>query len=314
MSIGEHLTTNELDLLLEMLFNREVAIAFDSAEKGRFHDFIEPPQVIPTVPHKAWQVASFRIPPALHKTSVPLIQDRVACGTIERSFGPYRNPWFLVEKPGFEKDEEGELVLESAGKPRKRGRLINSAQKINAVSINDASLPPAVEEFSERFAGYPAVSLVDLFSGYDQCTLDPSSRDITAFHTPLGLMRMTTLPMGYTTAVQVFDRVMRKVLQLRILRGRCEPFIDDVAAKPPSRLTYPDADEKPKMFKIPGMRLYLLEAIQSLDKVLGDLERAGGTISGFKSAFVCEGLKIVAFVYDSEGIHPVPEKVRKIVE
>ena len=91
-----------------------------------------------------------------------------------------------------------------------------------------------MEEFSERFAGYPVVSLAALFSGYDQCTLDPASRDITAFHMPLGLMRMTTLPMGYTNAVQVFDMVMRKVLQHQILRGRCELFIDDVAAKPPS--------------------------------------------------------------------------------
>ena len=213
-----------------------MAIAFDLAEKGRFHNFIEPPHVIPTVPHKAWQAASFRIPPALHETTVRLIEDRLACGTIERLFGPYRNPWFLVEKPRFKKDEERELVLDSAGKPFKRYRLINLAQKINAVSIRDASLPPPVEEFSERFAGYPIVSLVDLFSRYDQCTLDPASRDIMAFHTPLGLMRMTTLPMGYTNTVQVFDRVMRKVLQHQILRGRCEPFIDDVATKPPSRL------------------------------------------------------------------------------
>ena len=73
-----------------------------------------------------------------------------------------------MEKPGFEKDEEGELVLDSAGKTFQRDRLINLAQKINGVSIRDASLPPAVEEFSERFAGYPVVSLVDLFSGYHQ--------------------------------------------------------------------------------------------------------------------------------------------------
>ena len=105
------------------------------------------------------------------------------------------------------------MVLDSTGPLFKRYRLINSAQKINAVSIRDASLPPAVEEFSERFAGYLVILLVDLFSGYDQCTLNPASRDITAFHTPLGLMRITTLLMGYTNAMQVFDRVMRKVLQ-----------------------------------------------------------------------------------------------------
>ena len=44
-----------------------------------------------------------------------------------------------------------------------------------------------------------------------------------------------------------------------------------------------------------------MEAIQSLDEVLADIERASGMISGFKSVFVCEGLKIVAFVCDSEG-------------
>ena len=86
-----------------------------------------------------------------------------------------------METPGFEKDEEGELVLDSEGMPFKWYRLINLAQKINTVLIRDASLPPAVEEFSDRFAGYPVVSLVDLFSGYDQCTLNPVSRNITAF-------------------------------------------------------------------------------------------------------------------------------------
>ena len=34
-------------------------------------------------------------------------------------------------------------------------------------------------------------------------------------------------------------------------------------------------------------------------------------ISGFKSAFVCEGLKIVVFLCNSEGRHPVVEKVGK---
>ena len=171
-----------------------------------------------------------------------------------------------------------------------------------------------MEEFSERFAGYLVVSLVNLFSGYDQCTHDPVSRDIMAFHRLLGHMRMTTLPMGYKNTVQVFDWVMQEVLHHRILRGRCEPYIDDLAANPPSRSTFPDTDGNPKMSQIPGVRLYILKAIQSLDEVLADIESAGGRISGFKSAFVCEGLKIVAFDCDSEERYPVTVKVRKIVE
>ena len=217
MRIGTDLWKEERELLMEVLFNREAAIAFDSSEKGRLHDDIGPPHVIPTVPHKQWQAPSFKIPAGLHKVSVRMIEDRPACGTIERSFGPYRNPWFLVEKPGFEKDEDGNLILDLNKKPIIRCRLINSAQRINAVSIWDASLPLGADEFSERFAGYLLILLFDLYSGYDQWTLAPESRDITAFHTPLGLMRMTTLPQGYTNAVQAFDRVVKKVLHAQIV-------------------------------------------------------------------------------------------------
>jgi hypothetical protein len=65
---------------------------------------------------------------------------------------------------------------------------------------------------------------------------------------------------------------------------------------------------------IPGVWLYILEAIQDLDEVFADIERAGGMISGYKCLFICEGLRIVAFVCDSEGHHREIEKVRKIVE
>jgi hypothetical protein len=40
-----------------------------------------------------------------------------------------------VEKPGYKRNEERKVVLDSRGKPIKRYRLINSAQRINAVTI-----------------------------------------------------------------------------------------------------------------------------------------------------------------------------------
>ena len=61
-----------------------------------------------------------------------------------------------------------------------------------------------------------------------------------------------------------------------------------------------------------GVWRYILEAIQSLDKVLADIERAGETISGLKSAFICEGLRIVTFVCDADGRHPETEKARRV--
>ena len=88
MNFGEGLSLVEKKLLLGMLFNHEAAIAFDSSEKGRIHDDIEPPHSIPTLPHTAWQEPSFRIPAALQEVSIRLIQDPLDCRTIERGFGP----------------------------------------------------------------------------------------------------------------------------------------------------------------------------------------------------------------------------------
>ena len=47
---------------------------------------------------------------------------------------------------------------------------------------------------------------------------------------------------------------------------------------------------------------------------MADIEQAGGTISGLKSAFICEGLRIEAFVCDADGRHPETEKVHKVLD
>ena len=181
-----------------MLFNCEAGIAFDFTEKGHFSDDIELPHVMPAISHTPWQAKSFKVLKALEQEVVKIIKDRIGCGALERSFGSYRNPWFLVPKK------------------TSKYRLINSAQWLNVVTIKDASLPSTVDEFSEEFAGYPLISLLDLFSGYNQYSLDPESRDMTAFMTLFGLMRMATLLQGYTNGVQVFDWVIYKVLQEQI--------------------------------------------------------------------------------------------------
>ena len=108
---------------------------------------------------------------------------------------------------------------------------------------------------------------------------------------------MTTLPQGYTNAIEAFDRVVKKVLHAPIVRGRCEQFIDDITVQPKSRSKYLNKEGAPTISQIPGILLYVLEAIQNLDAFLLDIERAGGTIAGYKLVFVAEGIKVVAYVY-----------------
>src|SRR5438876_8744654 len=67
----------------------------------------------------------------------------------------------------------------------------------NKHTIWDANLPPSADDFAEEFMGCQLTSLVDFFSGYDQVLLDVKSRDLTAFHMPLGLLWQMTLPQCY---------------------------------------------------------------------------------------------------------------------
>ena len=106
-------------------------------------------------------------------------------------------------------------------------RFINDVQLLNGVTIRDSGMPPSVDEFSEDFAGYQITSSIDYYSGYYQIPLDRRSRDYTAFLTPLGLVRSTRLPQGWTNSVASFQRVMAKVHYRQIPR-EARPFLDDI--------------------------------------------------------------------------------------
>jgi len=255
LKIRKGVKKEEREVLMEVLFSREKGIAFDFTEKGIFKPEVEPRHVIPTIAHEPCQIANFRVPKALEGEVIKIIRKKF----VERCCGPYRNSWFLVPK----KD--------------KGYRLINAAQRLNAVSIKDASLPLSAEEYREDFSGFPVLCLLDLFSGYDQMALAEICRDLTSFQTPLGVLRMTTLPQGYTNGVQVFDRVMKKILKDQISAKREKPFIDDVGVKPPTTSLFLDSSGKP-IEVAPGIRRYILKAILSIDKVMADIERAGGTL------------------------------------
>ena len=123
-------------------------------------------------------------------------------------------------------------------KKNKKHRLILATQRINAVTIRNASLLPSADDFSEEFAAYFFLSFFDFFSEYDQVLLHPESRDMTGFQTELGLIRLTTIPQSYTNGVQLFNRVIRKILREVSHQGRGSPFVDDVRVKAPTREWY----------------------------------------------------------------------------
>ena len=283
------LSSEERQLFLDLLFEFEGAIAFEDSEMGLLDERIEPPVKAYVVPHVPWQQQNLRLPKAMQDVATSIVKEKLELGLLERSQGPYRSRYFLVAKkaPGA-------------------WRFINDVQPFNRVTIRDAGLPPAVDDFSEDFAGFPIVSSLDFYSGYNQILLDPSSRDMTAFLTSLGLLRQTRLPQGWTNSVAVFQRIISKVLY-RHIPHRARPFLDDVGVRGPKNRY----DEE---LVAPGIRRFVMEHASILREVFRDVWMSGLTVAGDKLALGMSRIDIVGMVCDEEGRHPERRKVQKIVD
>ncbi|GBG77789.1 hypothetical protein CBR_g25720 [Chara braunii] len=96
--------------------------------------------------------------------------------------------------------------------------------------MKKAKVPLAETATSEGSAGRSVYSVCNLFSGYDEIPLDYRDRQLTAMHTPLGLIQMMVVPMGWTNGVAVFQRVMVAVLG-ELIPNLVEVFLDDFPIK-----------------------------------------------------------------------------------
>jgi hypothetical protein len=150
MKIRSILSYKEKELLFKMLSNREAALAWDFSYLGLLKPEVSSPLEIQTVPHEAWQEASFLVPRALAPVVEKLIRERLDTGVFERCHGAYRNAFFLVRKKAITSY-----------------RIVLNALRANKVTIRDVNLPPSADEFLEHFARCVITSLVDLFSRYD---------------------------------------------------------------------------------------------------------------------------------------------------
>ena len=127
--------------------------------------------------------------------TIQIIKDWIASGVYEPSAAAYWLRWFCVLK-----------------QDSKSLHLIHDLQPLNAVTIQDLSTPPFIEHLAESFAGYVVYGMMDLFAGYDQRPLHPDSQDLTTFNSPLGPHCLTTIPMGYTNVVQIYQANMSFIL------------------------------------------------------------------------------------------------------
>lgn len=284
----------EEKLFAHILKINEQALAFQESHRGTFREDYFTPYIIPVVPHEPWEFANIPIPPGIKEKVISLLKEKIGAGVYENSQSSYRSRWFCVVK------KNGKL------------RIVHDLQPLNKVTIRDAGLPPKVDEFVEDFAGRKCYTVFDLFWGFDARKVHPTSRDMTSFQTPLGLLRITSLPMGFTNSPAEFQKCMAFILQDEI-PTIANIFIDDLPIRGPKE-DYVDEDGNQAVIKEnPGIRRFVWEHAQDVHRIMHRVKHAGGTFAPNKAQICRPEVIIVGQKCTPEGRLPEPNKVDKIL-
>jgi hypothetical protein len=98
MQIKNELLKRKKEFLLEMLFNREIALFCNFIEKDSIRFEISSSMKIRIVSHEVWQVFEFQVFKALIRTIAEMIKNRIKNDVLKCCYESYRNFWFLVKK------------------------------------------------------------------------------------------------------------------------------------------------------------------------------------------------------------------------
>ncbi|SJL18605.1 uncharacterized protein ARMOST_22202 [Armillaria ostoyae] len=227
--------------------------------------------------------------------TIPIIEHTPWAGVYEPSNSSYRSRWFCIIK-----------------KDGKSLRLIHSLEPLNAVTIKHSGVPPATDELAEHFAGRSCGATLDLYVGYDERTLDEGSRDMTTFQTPFGALRLVTLPMGWTNSVPIFHDDVTYILQAEVPHVTI-PYVDDVPVRGP-KTHYETADRGYKTIsENDGIRRFVWEHFQNMNRVVQRMKYTGGTFSGHKAVLCASEIMVMGHRCTYKGRKPETDQVGVIL-
>ena len=292
---GLELWPEEKKLLKLVIALNGKSIAFDEQERGTFKTSYFSDYKMPVMDHIPWQEKNMPIPPGYRDEIIKLLKEKIDAGVYEEAQSSYRSRWFCVKK------KNGEL------------RIVHDLQKLNGVSIKDAGVPPILEDFVNNYAGRSIYTVLDMYWGFHARMLDVESRDMTAFQTPLGALRIVSLPMGYTNSPAEFQACMTFILKDEIphIAG---VFIDDIPIKGP-QTRYLDDDEKEEVIlQNPGIRRYVWEHLNDVHRILHRIGESGGTVSGKKMQLCQSEVEIVGNKCSPKGREPVDARIKSVIE
>ncbi|GBG77957.1 hypothetical protein CBR_g25887 [Chara braunii] len=286
MDIGDgNLTEQEKERVVEVLKTCDTAIAFSDAERVRIDPRFAQPARIYTVLHTPWNDVGWKFA-RKEEEVIAFLKEKMASHVAEPSDSAYANRWFFIQKPN------GKI------------QWIQDLQKVNAVTIRDVGSIPHADLLAEVAAGRSIYLVCDPFSSYDEIPLDPRDRHLKTMHTPVGLVRMMVVPMGWTNGVAVFQRAMLVVLK-DFIPDKVEVFLDNFPIKGP---VLRDETEV-----APGVRRFVEQHLTDICAILEQLDEANLTVGGTKSRWAVSSIKILGFICDSKGRCANPAKLDKFL-
>lgn len=147
---------------------------------------------------------------------------------------------------------------------------------------------PKTQDLFAKLAGGKYFTKLDLTQAYQQVELDDESKQYLTINTPKGLYQMNRLPYGIASSPAIFQRIMDQILQ-GLPKVVC--YLDDILITGSTEA----------------------EHWENVEQVLQRLQDRGIRVNRDKCSFSQPSVTYLGHKIDSEGLHPVPEKVEAIV-
>ncbi|KAF7343686.1 DNA/RNA polymerase [Mycena sanguinolenta] len=129
--------------------------------------------------------------------------------------------------------------------------------------------------------------------------------------TPYGALRLVTLPMGWTNSVPIFHDNVTFILQPEIPEFTI-PYIDDVPCRGPASSYQLDDGSFKTIPENSGIRRFIWEHFNNLNRIVQRMKYCGGTFSGVKSILCAQSITVVGHVCTPAGRIPDQKRVAKI--
>ncbi|XP_060073585.1 uncharacterized protein LOC132553365 [Ylistrum balloti] len=226
---------------------------------------------IRTTTNEPVRAKNYPIPYNLKETIREEVEKMLKMRVIEKSDAPYAAPVVIVRK----KDGTNRFCIDY--------------RQLNRVTIFDAEPMPNADDIFSRLSGNRYFSRLDLSKGYWQVPMEETSKQKTAFTTPIGLFQFSVMSFGLVNAPATFCRLMRILLESM---KNIESFIDDI-------LIYTKTWE---------------EHLAILRELFVRLRKAMITARPTKCALGFESLECLGHMIGQQLLQPNPDKVKAILE